>query len=173
VPRLAPVALELAVVATVLLVGGLAPAAWAAQDGTGGLVVATILLLAGGIYFAVVARLKRGETAEALAAVPPAPEHEREPVARTVARAVVDGLVGVALAALTVLIDLGAIGIALILGLGAYRVWQRVQVRRWQRETGRILLREPSLVRPWLAPEHLRWAEPPALDSSLPVVERP
>ena len=173
VPRLAPVARELAIVATVLLLGGLFPALWAAQDGTGGLVVASILLIAGGIYFAVVSRLKRGEVAEALSAVPPAGEHEREPGARTAARSVADGLVGVALAALTVLIDLGAVGIALILGLGGYRVWQRAQVRRWEREHGRVLLREPSIARPWLAPQHLSWAAPPALDSSLEVREAP
>ena len=172
-PRLTPVAFELAVVAGVLLLGGLFPALWAAGDGAGGLVVAAILLLAGGIYFAVVSRLKRGDVERALSQVPPAGDHEREPGALTVARAVADGAVGVALAALTVLIDLGAIGIAVVLGLGGYRLWQRAQVRRWERASGRLLLREPSVVRPWLAPGHLRWAKPEPLDSSLPVLDAP
>jgi hypothetical protein len=172
-PRLAPVALELAVVATVLIVGGLGPALWAAQDGTGGLVVAAILVLGGGIYFAVVARLRREAVAQDLAAATPARGAEREPVARTLARATIDGLVAVALAALTVLIDLGAIGIALVLGIGGYRVWQRAQVRRWERRTGRVLLREPSITRAWLTPEHLRWVERPALDTGLVVVDAP
>ena len=170
-PRLAPVALELAVVATVLVLGGIFPALWAARDGTGGLVVAAILLTAGGIYFAVVARLRRGEVAEALAAVGPAGDHEREPLARTVGRAVLDGLVGVAIAALTVLIDLGAIGIALVLGLGGYRLWQLAQVRRWERAHARVLLREPRITSGWLAPERLLWVEPPAIDTSLELRE--
>lgn len=170
---MAPVALELAIVATVLLVGGIAPALWAAQDGTGGLVVASILLLAGGIYFAVVSRLRRGEVADALDSAPRAEEHEREPLSRTAGRAVIDGLSAVALAALTVLIDLGAVGIAFVLGLGGYRVWQRAQVRRWERARGRLVVREPSITRGWLAPEHLRWTERGEIESSLTVLPAP
>ena len=146
-PRLAPVALELAVVATVLVLGGIFPALWAARDGTGGLVVA------------------------AIPAVGPAGDHEREPLARTVGRAVLDGLVGVAIAAMTVLIDLGAIGIALVLGLGGYRLWQLAQVRRWERAHARVLLREPRITSGWLAPERLLWVEPPAIDTSLELRE--
>jgi hypothetical protein len=170
--RLSPVSLELAVLAVVLLGGGLLPALMTARAGAGGLVVATILLLAGGIYFAVVARLRRGEIRAALGRAQPAGDFRREPTALTVGRAVLDGLVGVAIAALTVLIQLGAVGIALVLGLGAYRLWQRAQVRRWERQTGRELLRAPSIVRPWLAPEHLAWAER-EVDSTLPVIEAP
>jgi hypothetical protein len=172
-PRLAPVALELAVVAAVLIVGGLAPALWAAQDGTGGLVVAAILILAGGIYFAVVSRLRREAVAKDLDAATPARGAAREPLARTAGRATADGLVAVAIAAATVLIDLGAIGIALVLGIGGFRVWQRAQVRSWERRTGRVLLREPSITRGWLTPEHLRWDDAPALDTGLVVVDAP
>jgi hypothetical protein len=170
--RLSPVSLELSVVAAVLLAGGLVPALMTARAGAGGIVVATILLLAGGIYFAVVARLRRGEIRATLERAGPARDFRREPTALTVGRAALDGLVGVAVAALSVLIQLGAIGIALVLGLGAYRLWQRAQVRRWERQTARELLREPSIIRPWLAPEHLAWTER-ALDSSLPIVEAP
>jgi hypothetical protein len=171
--RLAPVAPELAVVAGVLLVGGLVPAVLAARAGTGGLVVASILLLGGGIYFAVVARVRRGEAATLLARARPASDHRLEPTVLTVGRAVLDGLAGVVLAGLALLVDLGAIGVALVLGLGAYRLWQRAQVRRWERDTGRRLLREPSVLRGWLAPEHLFWVEHGELESSLPIVRAP
>ncbi len=155
--NLVPAVLERSILAGLLLLPVAGVLGFVALEGDAGLLTSGIVLAAAVIYAAVVwVAGARRELPAQLADPKPAPTDARvESLARTAGRAGLKALALFALAAVTSVVGLLVIGLAVAGGLGLVAALTAVRLRAWEARNQGRLVREPS-ERPWEPARPLR-----------------